>query len=41
MGVVLMGYALAFVSGYATTLTLVYYTDLRRRGFFGEAEESK
>ena len=40
-GVVLMGYALAFVSGYATTLTLVYYTDLRRRGFFGEAKESK
>ena len=37
----MMGYALAFVSGYATTLTLVYYADLRRRGFFGEAKDEK
>ena len=36
-----MGYALAFVSGYATTLTLVYYADLRRRGVIGEAKKSK
>ena len=37
----MMGYALAFVSGYAVTLTLVYYADLRHRGFFGEVEEAK
>ena len=36
-----MGYALAFISGYATTLTLVYYGDLRRRGIIGEAKKSK
>ena len=37
----MMGYALAFVSGYAITLTFVYYADLRHRGFFGETEGSK
>jgi|MDTB01.2.fsa_nt_gb hypothetical protein len=34
----MMGYALAFVSGYATTLTIVYWADLRRRGVFTKAE---
>ncbi len=36
-----MGYALAFVSGYAVTLTIVYYGDLRRRGILSDSKENK
>lgn len=30
-----MMYLLAFVTGYAVTLTAVFYIDLRHRGFLG------
>ncbi len=34
-----MLYLLAFVSGYAVTLTGLYYVDLRHRGFLGDGDD--
>lgn len=35
----MMPYILCFVSGYALTLTAVYYLDLRHRGVFNKVAE--